>query len=87
MDAAARMLVSRQHLFFYPLMAFGRINLYVQGFLYIFSGADRHNYPKTELAGLAAFFTWLSLVAAALTASSGAPASWPARRATPAPAA
>ena len=30
MDYAARMLVSYQHIFFYPLMAFGRINLYVQ---------------------------------------------------------
>ena len=27
MDALARFLVSHQHLIFYPLMAFGRINL------------------------------------------------------------
>ena len=63
MDFAARLLVSYQHIFFYPLMAVGRINLYVQGFLYILTGADRHNYPKTELVGLAAFFAWLSAVA------------------------
>ena len=30
MDAVARFLVSYQHIFFYPLMAFGRINLYAQ---------------------------------------------------------
>ena len=30
--------------------AFGRINLYVQGFIYILGGADRHHYPKLELA-------------------------------------
>jgi len=65
MDAIARLLVSYQHMFFYPLMAFGRINLYAQGFIYILSGADKHNYPKTELAGLATFFVWISLVAAA----------------------
>ena len=62
---AAHLLVSYQHMFFYPLMAFGRINLYAQGFIYILSGADKHNYPKTELAGLATFFVWISLVAAA----------------------
>ena len=65
MDAIARLLVSYQHLMFYPLMAFGRINLYVQGFLFIFSGHDRHNYPKTELAGLACFFSWVTAVALA----------------------
>lgn len=31
MDSIARLLVSYQHLFFYPLMAVGRWNLYVQG--------------------------------------------------------
>jgi len=65
MDAVARLLVSYQHVFFYPLMAFGRINLYVQGFIYILTGADRHHYPKTELAGLGAFFVWIGAVAAA----------------------
>jgi len=64
MDSVARLLVSFQHLFFYPLMAFGRINLYVQGFIYILGGHDRHHYPKTELAGLAAFFGWVGYVAA-----------------------
>jgi delta8-fatty-acid desaturase len=65
MDAVARWLVSYQHLFFYPLMCFGRANLYVQGFIYILSGADRHAYPKLELTGLAVFFTWVGAVAAA----------------------
>jgi len=65
MDYAARLLVSYQHIFFYPLMAFGRINLYVQGFIYILGGADRHHYPKLELAGLAVFFLWVGAVAAA----------------------
>ena len=57
--------MSYQHLFFYPLMAFGRINLYAQGFIYILGGADRHHYPKLELAGLSVFFTWVGAVAAA----------------------
>ena len=30
MDSIARLPVSYQHIFFYPLMAFGRINLYAQ---------------------------------------------------------
>ena len=28
-------------------------------------GADRHHYPKLELAGLSVFFTWVGAVAAA----------------------
>ena len=41
------------------------INLYTQGFIYILGGADRHHYPKLELAGLSVFFTWVGAVAAA----------------------
>ena len=41
------------------------INLYAQGFIYILGGADRHHYPKLELAGLSVFFTWVGAVAAA----------------------
>ena len=36
-----------------------------QGFIYILGGADRHHYPKLELAGLSVFFTWVGAVAAA----------------------
>ena len=35
------------------------IHLYAQGFIYILGGADRHHYPKLELAGLSVFFTWV----------------------------
>ena len=41
------------------------IHLYAQGFIYILGGADRHHYPKLELAGLSVFFTWVGAVAAA----------------------
>jgi cytochrome b involved in lipid metabolism len=63
LDAFGRLLVSYQHLLFYPLMAFGRINLYVQGFVYILSGHDRHHYPKLELLGLCSFFAWVGVLA------------------------
>merc|ERR1712070_1097300 len=35
MDDIAHLFVSYQHLFFYPLMALGRWNLYVQGLIYL----------------------------------------------------
>mmetsp|Transcript_20912 Transcript_20912/g.34514 ORF Transcript_20912/g.34514 Transcript_20912/m.34514 type:complete len:579 (+) Transcript_20912:48-1784(+) len=63
MDTLARFLVSYQHFFFYPLMAVARINLYAQGFIYIFSGHDRHHYPRIELCSLLVFFTWCGAVA------------------------
>ena len=37
----------------------------MQGFIYILGGADRHHYPKLELAGLGVFFLWVGAVAAA----------------------
>jgi delta8-fatty-acid desaturase len=59
MDDVARLLVSYQHLFFYPLMALGRWNLYVQGLIYLLTQPDKTHYPKTELAGIAVFFSWV----------------------------
>jgi delta8-fatty-acid desaturase len=58
MDWAARTLVSYQHWFFCPLMALGRWNLYAQGLIFLLSKPDTIHYRKTELCGLAVFFTW-----------------------------
>ena len=66
MDDVAHLLVSYQHLFFYPLMALGRWNLYVQGLIYLISQHDKTHFRKTELAGLAVFFTWMFSVALAM---------------------
>jgi len=63
MDDAARLLVSYQHLFFYPLMALGRWNLYVQGLIYLIMQNDKTHYRKTELAGIAVYFSWVFGVA------------------------
>jgi len=63
MDFIARTLVSYQHIFFYPLMAVGRLNLYAQGFIFLLSKPDTIHYRKTELAGLTVFFCWLTAVA------------------------
>ena len=66
MDYIARALVSYQHLFFYPLMALGRFNLYAQGLIFLISKPDTMHYQKTELAGLAVFFAWLSALVYAM---------------------
>jgi len=63
MDDAARFLVSYQHLFFYPLMALGRWNLYVQGLIYLIMQPDKTHYRKTELAGVGVYFCWVFSVA------------------------
>uniref|UniRef100_A0A7S3FDG1 Fatty acid desaturase domain-containing protein n=1 Tax=Haptolina ericina TaxID=156174 RepID=A0A7S3FDG1_9EUKA len=63
MDDVAHFLVSYQHLFFYPLMALGRWNLYVQGLIYLIMQHDKTHFRKTELAGIAAYFTWVFAVA------------------------
>ncbi|CAK0825780.1 unnamed protein product [Prorocentrum cordatum] len=64
MDRIARFLVSNQHIYggsadFYPLMALGRWNLYVQGLVYLITLHDRALYRKSELVGICAFFAWM----------------------------
>ena len=59
MDSVARALISYQHLFFYPLMALGRWNLYAQGLIFLLTGRDKIHYRKTELAGICIFFAWM----------------------------
>ena len=63
MDDAAHLLVSYQHLFFYPLMALARWNLYVQGLIYLIMQHDTTHYRKTELAGIGVYFAWVFAVA------------------------
>jgi len=63
MDDVAHLLVSYQHLFFYPLMALGRWNLYVQGLIYLIMQHDKTHFRKTELAGVAVYFAWVFGVA------------------------
>ena len=67
MDDVAHLLVSYQHLFFYPLMALGRWNLYVQGLIYLISQHDKTHYRKTELAGIAVYFAWVFGVALSMS--------------------
>jgi len=59
MGDAAHWLVSYQHLFFYPLMALGRWNLYAQGLIYLLTQPDKTHFRKTELAGIAVYFGWV----------------------------
>merc|ERR1719247_2916746 len=51
MDELARILVSFQHILFYPLMAFGRINLYIQGLIFLISKPDTIHFRASELCG------------------------------------
>ena len=59
MDWLARLLVSYQHIVFYPLMAVGRWNLYAQGIIYLLTNHDKAHYKWTELTGICIFFTWM----------------------------
>jgi len=63
MDDFAHLLVSYQHLFFYPLMAVGRWNLYVQGLIYLITQPDKTHYRKTELLGILTYFLWVGALA------------------------
>jgi delta8-fatty-acid desaturase len=63
MDWVARKMISNQHIYFYPLMAVGRWNLYVQGLIYLITMPDTAHYRKTELCGLTIYFSWLFALA------------------------
>ena len=57
MDALARFFVSYQHVIFYPLMALGRLNLYVQGLIYLIAqpGASTDGRTPRALPAAASF--------------------------------
>lgn len=60
-DSLSRFLVSYQHLTFYPVMCVGRINLFIQTFLLLFS---RRNVPDRafNILGILVFWTWFPLL-------------------------
>uniref|UniRef100_A0A7S0W2B0 Cytochrome b5 heme-binding domain-containing protein n=1 Tax=Hemiselmis tepida TaxID=464990 RepID=A0A7S0W2B0_9CRYP len=65
-DWAAKALISYQHYLFYPVMAFARWNLYVQGFILLFDPSIKTEWTSLELGSLAFFWTWLSLLTSCL---------------------
>mmetsp|Transcript_30752 Transcript_30752/g.60141 ORF Transcript_30752/g.60141 Transcript_30752/m.60141 type:complete len:485 (-) Transcript_30752:537-1991(-) len=65
-DAPAKFLISYQHLLFYPVMAFARWNLYIQGFLLLLNPAIKTEWTRVELCALASFWTWLSVLSSCL---------------------
>lgn len=64
-DSLSRFLVSYQHLTFYPVMCVGRINLFIQTFLLLFS---RRNVPHRamNILGILVFWTWFPLLVSCL---------------------
>ncbi|KAJ7951233.1 Delta(8)-fatty-acid desaturase [Quillaja saponaria] len=64
-DAVARFFVSYQHLTFYPVMCVGRINLFIQTFLLLFS---KRKVPDRALniLGILVFWTWFPLLVSCL---------------------
>lgn len=60
-DPLARFLVSHQHWTFYPVMCVGRINLFIQTFLLLFS---KRKVPDRALniIGILIFWTWFPLL-------------------------
>jgi len=62
-DGAAQRFTAVQAWLYYPVMAFGRFNLYVQSWIYVFGGIGPKKGPAwwhrwLEMAGMAVFWTW-----------------------------
>ncbi|CCX33249.1 fatty acid desaturase-domain-containing protein [Pyronema domesticum] len=62
-DAFARFFVPMQHYLYYPILLFGRFNLYFLSFEYLFKGLGPRKGPAAwhrylELAGLVVFWYW-----------------------------
>ncbi|XP_057423560.1 delta(8)-fatty-acid desaturase 1-like [Lotus japonicus] len=64
-DPVARFLVSYQHLSYYPVMCFARINLFAQSFMLLLS---KRKVPNrwVELSGLLVFWIWYPLLVSCL---------------------
>ncbi|ORX90622.1 hypothetical protein K493DRAFT_317847, partial [Basidiobolus meristosporus CBS 931.73] len=58
-DRPSRFFVSLQHYLYYPILCFGRFNLYVQGLIFLATD-DHAPLRKWEFLGMAFFFTWYS---------------------------
>mmetsp|Transcript_32338 Transcript_32338/g.81474 ORF Transcript_32338/g.81474 Transcript_32338/m.81474 type:complete len:486 (+) Transcript_32338:306-1763(+) len=65
-DRVAKALISYQHYLFYPVMAFARWNLYVQGFILLFNPNIKTEWTNLELCSLGFFWTWFSLLTSCL---------------------
>jgi delta8-fatty-acid desaturase len=65
-DALSRFLISYQHITFYPVLCFARLNLYLQTFLLLFS--TRRNVPDRlyNIMGILVFWTWFPLLLSCL---------------------
>lgn len=64
-DSVAKLFVSHQHYSFYPVMIVGRINLFIQTFLLLFS---KRKVPDRALniLGILVFWTWFPLLVSCL---------------------
>ena len=64
-DPVARFLISYQHFTYYPVMMVGRVNLFIQTFLLLFT---RRNVPNRALniMGILVFWTWFPLLVSCL---------------------
>jgi len=66
MDALARLLVSYQHLVFYPMMCLARFNLYQLSWRQLLSSEPIH-YRKTEICGMLIYLGWVAKVALSMS--------------------
>ena len=62
-DPFAKFMIKFQHYLYYPILLFGRFNLYVQSWIYLLCGLGPKRGPAwwhrwLEFAGLAFFWTW-----------------------------
>jgi delta8-fatty-acid desaturase len=57
-DRVARFLVSYQHLTFYPIMAVGRVNLYLQSILLHLHAKEKIAYRWIDFGALVFFWIW-----------------------------
>jgi len=61
-DAAAKFLLSHQHILYYPVMSFARWNLYVQSWLLLLDFKTKTDFRMFEIGCLLTFWGWLSYV-------------------------
>ena len=59
LDDLSHFFIARQHIYFYPLMLVARWNLYAQGIMHLCFSDEVVHFRKTELFGVALFFSWL----------------------------
>ncbi|KAH6565298.1 hypothetical protein BASA50_008945 [Batrachochytrium salamandrivorans] len=61
-DSIAKIVIPKQHLLFYVIMAFGRFNLYANSWMHVFSRTYFVPYRSLEIIGMLCFWVWFTFL-------------------------